>query len=287
MVSPGTELNGAYLGENFPTYPGYATVFEVDQIGESVEDVTVGEARLGFGTHQSHQQQRASFTLPLPQDLNPSIAAIARLMAVTMTTLTTTRARPGDRVMVTGAGPVGHLGAQLFQGAGYDVSVVEPDAFRRSCALKAGVNQVFESVPYDNQDYARKVDLVLECSGHEQAVLDACHIIRPTGEIVLVGAPWRRRTEHFAHELLQLVFNNYITLRSGWEWQLPKHPGHFQAHGLIRNYTTAAKWLGEGRIYLDGLVKYVDPRDMQTVYQDHLHHRTDYLFTMIDWSLLE
>ena len=37
LVSPGTELNGSYLGQNFPRTPGYSAVFEVEHVGTDVE----------------------------------------------------------------------------------------------------------------------------------------------------------------------------------------------------------------------------------------------------------
>lgn len=43
----------------------------------------------------------------MPDGLASETAVIARLMSVSMTTLMTTKARPGDRVVITGAGPVG------------------------------------------------------------------------------------------------------------------------------------------------------------------------------------
>ncbi len=284
LISPGTELNQMYLAPAFPTFPGYATVFVVEQVGAEVNNVRLGELRLGHGTHRSWQQVKAANTLALPPGLSPDIAPIVRLMAVTMTTLVTTRARPGDRVMVTGAGPVGHLGAQIFQLAGYDVSVVEPDSYRRDCLQQAGLEQIFPAVPVDDPAWRKTVDLVVECSGHERAALDACRIVRPTGEIVLVGAPWQRHTDVNVQELLRLVFFNYLTLRSGWEWELPHRPDHFAAHSLDRTYATAAQWLAAGRLYVDSFIEMVVPQDIQAVYQDLLHGRRKQLFTMIDWN---
>lgn len=284
LISPGTELNGGYLGETFPFYPGYASVYEVEAVGEAVKDVRIGDLRLGLGHHRSWQQDRAAMTLPVPDGLAPDRALIVRLMAVTMTTLVTTAARPGDRVMVTGAGPVGYLGAQVFRLCGYDISVVEPDATRREFVRSSGVSQVFESAPLEDPDWAQQIDLVLECSGHEAAVLAACRMVRPRGEVALVGAPWRARSEILAHELHRLVFFNYVVLRSGWEWELPITPGHLQAHSLVRNYATGLQWLQEDKIFLEGLMKQISSHDIQAIYQDHLHRRTDHLFTIIDWS---
>ena len=284
LISPGTELNQMYLAPDFPTYPGYATVFAVEQVGANVTDVQPGDLRSG---------PRYPSQLAAAQGRRHAGAA-ARLAARHCAHCAphgrhhddaghdqSAPRRSGDDYAA--AGPVGHLGAQVFQMAGYDVSVVEPDEYRRACLQQAGIRQIFPAVPVDDLAWRKTVDLVVECSGHERAALDACRIMRPTGELVLVGAPWQRHTDVNVQELLRLVFFNYLTLRSGWEWELPHRPGHLSAHSLDRTYATAARWLAEGRIYLDGFIETVVPSDAQTVYQDLLHGRRRQLFTMFDW----
>jgi threonine dehydrogenase-like Zn-dependent dehydrogenase len=210
-------------------------------------------------------------------------ATIARLMCVSMSTLTTTTARPGDRVLVTGAGPVGFLAAQIFALCGYDVHVVEPDDQRRQNAARGAVVAVYPRVPTDDAALTQTFALALECSGHEQAALDACQMLQRRGELVQIATPWCRRTELYAHELLRRVFFNYVVLRSGWEWELPRHPEAFRTRSIQANLETALEWLAHDRIPLEGLIQTVDPADAQAVYQDHLHHRDNRFLSLFDW----
>jgi threonine dehydrogenase-like Zn-dependent dehydrogenase len=189
--------------------------------------------------------------------------------------------------MVTGAGPVGFLAAHVFRLSGYDVLVVEPDESRRELAVQSGITRVCRGVPRDDHAVAGNVALVVECSGHEQAVLDASYVVRKGGEIVLVGVPWQQRTELSMHALLWQVFHGYIHLRSGWEWELPRHPGHFQPHSIFGCYTRALQWLVEGAIPVAPLVRTHDPRDCQAVYQALLHGEAEGLFHVFDWRLLQ
>jgi len=114
-------------------------------------------------------------------------------------------------------------------------------------------------------------------------VLDACRVVRKRGEVVLVGVPWRRQTDAFAHELLWLVFEKFVVLRSGWEWELPHHAADFSPHSIHTGFDTALRWLADGRIRTDGLITRADPRDAQRAYQDLLHRRAEGLFTVFDW----
>jgi len=287
LISPGTELASNYTGASFPSFPGYAATFAAEEFGTEVKGVSKGDAYFCMGPHRSFQQVDARTAHPIPKGLPPEKAVLARLMGVSMTTLMTTQARPGDRVMVTGAGPVGFLAAQIFTLSGYEVLVVEPSKARRQIAERAGVRNVFPTVPAEDASIAGSVALVVECSGHEQAALDACQVLRKRGELVLVGVPWSRQTDTYAHELLSLVFHKYVVLRSGWEWELPKHAADFSPHSIHSGFDTALRWLADGRITTEDLISSADPREAQSVYQDLLHRKIKGLFSVFDWGQMK
>ena len=284
LVSAGTEINGGYLGSNFPGRTGYAAVFRVEAVGDQVADVPVGQVRYCSGGHRSYQRCAAADTLPVPAELAPHLAPIARLMGVTMSTLTTTEAAPPQKVMVTGLGPVGHLGAQIFAACGYEVIAVDPDERRCHFARSAGLSRVFAAPPLEDQDFAGQIALHLECSGHEGAALDGAKMARKRGEIVQVATPWSRRTERYAHEVLHAVFFNYLVLRSGWEWEVPTHPSDFRRGSLLQNYAAALNWLVQGRVKVDHLCTRHSPQAAQQVYQSLLHNSAENLFQLFDWS---
>lgn len=293
LVSQGTEIGWAN-GDTFPVRPGYAAVFEVEEIGEGVSGVTLGERRFAMGYHRSSQTHMAGHTLPLPDGMLSETAVIARLMGVSMTTLMTTKARPGDRVIISGAGPVGFLAAHLFKIGGYRVTAVDPDALRREQLVQSGITDTRAAMPLDDPNLAGEVALVVDCSGHEGAVLEGCRIIRRMGEVVLVGVPWRGYTELTAHDVLNAVFFNHVTLRSGWEWELPMHARTFQWEELLEGYNNthhsifggfarALEWLTEGWIPLDGLVHRAKPDSPGKLYTDIMARRIDEPFIVLDW----
>jgi threonine dehydrogenase-like Zn-dependent dehydrogenase len=296
LVSPGTELAWSQ-GDHFPIRPGYAAVFRANEIGSEVIGIEPGALLFCMGPHRSFQQVDARLAIPLPPGLEPETAVLARLVGVPMTTLMTTTARPGDRVIVCGAGPVGFLAAQLFALAGYEVMVVESDPLRRRNVEGHGASPTFASIPIDDPSIVGTVALVVDCTGDEQMVLDGCAVVRQRGEVVLVGVPWQRKTDISAHAILDLVFHNYVVLRSGWEWELPIHSLAFKWEELLEGYNNspqsifsgfrkALAWLATGRISIAGLSVKVDPRDLEKVYRDLRERRTTSLFVVFDWSLL-
>ena len=282
------------MGDVFPAHPGHGAVFEVDEVGPEVTGVAPGDCLLCQGANRSTQQHVAHLTVPVPAGIDPVSAVLARLVGVSMTTLMTTAARPGDLVAVTGLGPVGYLAAHLFRLANYEVIGIDPDARRRRGASESGIRRVYERVPHDDPDIAGQVDLVVECSGNEAAVADACKVLASGAEVVLVGTPWVRKTEVHAQEILKAIFFRMATLRGGWEWEIPLHRiphGHGRAynnarHSIFSGYRKALEWLAAGRIPLDGMVRTVSPRDAAAVYPGLLRREYEELFLVWDWTAL-
>src|SRR5204863_6310376 len=132
-----------------------------------------------------------------------------------------------------------------------DVTACDPSPSRRAIAEQAGIGRVLSAVSGDAQEPVGEVSLVLECSGHEQGAVDGCRVVRKRGEVVLIGTPWQRRTDLPAHELLHLIFHRYVTVRSGWEWELPLHPTEFRTGSIHGNLAAALRWLSEGRVSVE------------------------------------
>lgn len=293
MVSAGTEMN-VYLGQyekngmtwgRFPFVPGYAAVFEVEQTGDAVSDIKPGEYAFCMGPHRSRQRVGRDALIPLPGKLykRPELAPLARLMNVTFSTLTTTTARPPEKVVVTGLGAIGLMGALMFQHCGYDVLGCDPDERRRAMAEGAGLKRTCASLPVDDPSQAGHTSLVLECSAHEQAVLDGLAMLEKRGELVLVGVPMVRKTEIYAQEILNRIFRQHVVVRSGSEWEVPRHPAPFRHGSNFGNMTAALRWLGEGAFRLDDLFTIIPPNDPQTVFQDLLHRRQEKI-VCFDWA---
>jgi threonine dehydrogenase-like Zn-dependent dehydrogenase len=267
LASPGTELNG-YLAERAePALSGYAAIIEVEQVGSDVRDVRPGERVFCMASHASRARCSRAAAVPVPAGLDPAIAVFCRLMGVGWSTLSTAAARPPERVLVTGLGPVGNLAAQVFAAAGYEVTAVDPVHARRELAIQHGLWDVRAAA---EPDLADRLALAVECSGHERAVLDCCRVVRRGGEVALVGVPWRKRTDLAAFDLLHAVFHRYVHLRSGWEWEVPFAPADFRNGSIIGNWAGALRWLADGRVQVGGLASMVPPEDAQRAWQEML-----------------
>ena len=101
---------------------------------------------------------------------------------------------PGDRVLVTGAGPIGALAALCARAAGASaVYVSEPSPARRARAEALGVATVLDPTEIDVPVFLRDrcdglgVDVAIECSGHPNGFSAAIRSLRRRGTLAQTG----------------------------------------------------------------------------------------------------
>jgi (R,R)-butanediol dehydrogenase/meso-butanediol dehydrogenase/diacetyl reductase len=101
---------------------------------------------------------------------------------------------PGDRVLVTGAGPIGALAALCARSAGAStVYISEPNAARRARAEALGVATVLDPMEIDVPEFLREqcdglgVDVAIECSGHPNGFSAAIRSLRRRGTLAQTG----------------------------------------------------------------------------------------------------
>jgi NADPH2:quinone reductase len=108
----------------YPFVPGYDLVGTVESVGEGVTGVPVGArvaALLVTGAWRTHVLVRADRVVPVPDSLDPGVAAAATMNGVTAWQMVheTAKVRPGQTVLVHGAsGGVGTLLVQAAKAAG-------------------------------------------------------------------------------------------------------------------------------------------------------------------------
>jgi 2-desacetyl-2-hydroxyethyl bacteriochlorophyllide A dehydrogenase len=134
----------------------------------------------------------------IPPNLPLRAAALTEPLAVALHGITLSGARPGERVLVTGAGPIGLLSIAALRALGIDdVTVSEPTERRRRVALAVGANAAVTPEELVTPDFpTHLVDApyhaVLECSGHPAAMETGLGQLAPMGRLVLVGAGIKR-----------------------------------------------------------------------------------------------
>ncbi len=127
----------------------------------------------------------------LPSGLPVEHAALAEPTTVALHAVLLQPPRPGDRVLVTGPGPVGLLAGRIARafGARVLVSGTPSDAATRLPAAQAlGLDPLDPATPLGDA-LREPVDLVLECSGAAAALDAALYVVKRGGGITLIGMP--------------------------------------------------------------------------------------------------
>ena len=284
MISAGTEINAFFLDVlnwGYPRRAGYTAIFEVEQVGRDVDGIQVGDLVFCMAKHQSYQVVHYKNAVKIPKEVNPMHALFIRLAGVSMATISRTAVTPGERVLITGLGAVGLMAMHIFSNLGYEVIGVDPDQNRRAAAIKSGFLEIYERVPFDKYDKA--IGLGLECSGNESAVLDLSKIVRPHGEVSLVGVPWKPYTDLKAFDLLHAIFYNYVKIYSGWEMDLPMNCSKFEHESMHKNYDLALRLLKEGKISVEGMYTILPYTEAQKAYTDILEKRETKIATILSY----
>jgi L-iditol 2-dehydrogenase len=128
------------------------------------------------------------YAFALPDELSDDAGALLEPLSVAIWACQKGGVGLGDRVLVTGAGPIGNLAAQVARAAGSTtiaIADVNPDRLARAAELGAT-----HTIDLNERRLTRDdgpFDVLLECTGSESLTGQAILALRPAGTAVLVG----------------------------------------------------------------------------------------------------
>lgn len=144
------------------------------------------------GAFCEYKSVAADSLIRIPDSLPTRVAALAEPMAITLHAVRLAGVEREDRVLVTGAGPVGLLLVATLRARGItDITVSEPSAARRQQALAVGASRVVTpdslAAPPMALPVAEPYAVAFECSGHAGALEAALGQLDYAGTLVVVG----------------------------------------------------------------------------------------------------
>ncbi len=133
--------------------------------------------------------------IPVPQNWDKRWAALMEPVAVAVHSVRRSSIMPGDKVLVTGAGIIGNLCAQMAAAAGAThVVIADINPYRLEIAKGLGMRTV-DLTKEDINAVTSEVtggtgfDVTMECSGSAPAQKTVTDCTRVLGEIIIVGMP--------------------------------------------------------------------------------------------------
>ncbi|MBM3262183.1 MAG: zinc-binding dehydrogenase [candidate division Zixibacteria bacterium] len=144
LISRGSELGGRYTREHAinPDIMGYSLAGIVDETGEGVEHLAVGDRVAALAPHAEYVVRSArvagpedqAWVVPLLPAISFEQATYYPLVASAVTWVEIEAIRPGDTVVIVGQGLVGSLILQVAKAAGIG-RLVAIDTLDSRCAL--------------------------------------------------------------------------------------------------------------------------------------------------------
>jgi L-iditol 2-dehydrogenase len=129
----------------------------------------------------------AGYAHRVPDSVSDDAAALCEPLSVGIAAVRKAGLHGGSRVLITGAGPIGIMVAQVARAYGAtDVVVSDPDGSRREQATAFGATAALDPTVESIFDLA--VDAFVDASGAPAAVADGIRAVRPAGTAVLVGS---------------------------------------------------------------------------------------------------
>lgn len=175
-------------------------------------------AELGFtvdGAHASHVLIPERYAHRLPDSVSHAAGALVEPLSVAYNGLfgAGEGIAPGQKVIVTGMGPIGLAAAMWARSVGAQVVGIEPHSYRASLARAIGVERVFEIDPAAGRrhlppELRSEADFLVEASGAHAVVSPLLESIRRKGTVVLLGhgrAPARLSLETIVLRGLHVV----------------------------------------------------------------------------------
>jgi 2-desacetyl-2-hydroxyethyl bacteriochlorophyllide A dehydrogenase len=149
----------------------------------------------------------------IPDSLPTRVAALAEPTAITLHAVGLADVGPDDRVLVTGAGPVGLLIVAVLSAQGVsDITVSEPSPVRRQRALDVGATRVVTPdmllEPPMTMPVGEPYAVAFECSGYASATEAALGQLDYAGTLVIIGTGFgpprvnQNRLIIFEHEII-------------------------------------------------------------------------------------
>ena len=292
LLSPGTEraflLGLANTSPQYPQGSGYSHIGEVVAVGAGVEGWFVGDRVASRAQHCMYATEPARDCNHLPDGLTDARAVFFRLASIAMQAVRKARIELGEPVAVIGCGLIGLLAMQLARlNGGLPVLSIDKDPRRLEFAAALDADGALPAddglkaalrAQCDGEDPA----LVVEATGHPEAIPAAFDLARFGGRVVLLGST-RGDTE--AVNFYRDVHKKGLTVLGAHESTRPQQdsaPGWWTHQA---DQTTALKLLAGGRLVVDPLTTHRFAwRNAADAYAMLIRWEPEMLGAILDWQ---
>ena len=217
QISTGTELTMLeanvdkdsvwHASFNYPTCTGYSNVGKIIKVGEKVDGAWLGKRVLTTSRHEKYAVRSVGADLlVVPDGVDSEEAVFGTLGCVAMASIRAAKIRPGDTVVVYGAGLVGQLVARLAKNAGaLNVFVTDVSDYRLSMLPDDlgyyKINTIKEDVVEALGKYGKKelARIVFETTSVPSLIEKEILCLQKRGYLIITSSPKGKSTIDFEY----------------------------------------------------------------------------------------
>lgn len=294
VVSGGTEranlLGGANTFQKFPFSLGYCGVGIVEEIGESVSKVKVGDRVLVYhGIHATHNVVPMEDVTKVENENVDSLeASFVVIASMGLGGVRKLELELGESAMVMGLGLLGMFSVQFLARSGANPLIaVDLNPARRELALKLGADYALDPSSEGFVEQVKKitngkgVNATVEVTGVSKAMSQALDCASYMGRISLLGCT---RVSDCAVDYYQKVHRPGIKLIGAHNFVRPKiesYPHHWTHHDDCR---AILDLIARKKIDVMSMVsRVVKPESAPQIYKELCEDKNFPMGTVFDW----
>lgn len=266
---------------NYPFYPGYSFVGEVEAIGSGVKMHRVGD-RVGLrSAHASHHIAAEDQCVPVPKNLDLKQAVWFALAKICFMGAKAAQYKLGDSVLIIGAGPIGQMTVRWARAAGAETIVVLDRIEQRLDLARLGGATHVIAKPADQAAadvqaacHGEWPRVVVDSTGAAPVFAQALALVRKYGTLLVLGDTGMPSQQHLTHDVMLkgLTVVGAHDTHENSEWHL---------QSICRLYFSLVQ---SGRFSLDRLTTHTyRPTQCMELYMHACDRREDTMGMMIDW----
>jgi len=292
----GSTIEAVQSKLNQPIPLGYSNVGEIIEIGENVNDFSIGDIVVSNGPHAEIFKVSKNLCAKVPDGVDLSSAAFVVIGSIALQGIRLAKPTIGESFVVIGAGLIGLLTTQILIANGCKVLAMDYDNSKLEIAKKYGAqtlliskdsNPVSEGIAFSNGNGVDGV-IITTTTQSNDPVKNAAQMSRQRGRVILVGVAGLNidRSDFYEKELTFQVSCSYGPGRydSSYENKGNDYPFGFVRWTEQRNFIAILDLMKNHKLDVSDLItKIVEFKDVKEAYKDLIENK-DTLGLLLEYS---
>ena len=139
------------------------------------------------GAFSDYIVHNGDFLYDIPDGMSDDQAALCEPLSVGIWANRRAHVSPGDRILVTGCGPIGLMVAQVSRARGARVILSDIIPSRLNAARTLGFDELHDAASAPIEESGITADVLMECTGVADVAFRSISVLAPAGRAVLVG----------------------------------------------------------------------------------------------------